>query len=93
MPAVARYVSAPPPSATATSWVRQAAPVLAGGDGVYRLDDPAWPAEYRLDEASRALVERCERTIEAGELGDASAVLPLLARLIRRGVIISSHEQ
>jgi glycosyltransferase involved in cell wall biosynthesis len=91
-PAVERYVSSPPPAPTWTSWVRRAAPLLECGDGAYRLDDPAWPATYHLDAASRVLVERCITDTRVDELGADSALLDRLAWAVRRGLMVASDE-
>jgi glycosyltransferase involved in cell wall biosynthesis len=91
-PAVARYVSSDPPVPTWTSWVRRAAPLVSCGDGLYRLDDPAWPAEYRLDDASRALVDRCATDTRVSEISADPQMLVQVSRAVRRGLLVASHE-
>jgi glycosyltransferase involved in cell wall biosynthesis len=91
-PAVARYVSSEPPVATWTSWVRRTAPLVSCGDGLYRLDDPAWPAEYRLDDASRALVNGCTTDTRVNEIGNDPQTLVQVSHAVRRGLLIASHE-
>jgi glycosyltransferase involved in cell wall biosynthesis len=69
--AVADYVSAPRPVPGPHSRLRLAAPLLPNGSdffGAQRLDDPAWPATFSLDEFGLDVAERCRRVTPASEL-------------------------
>lgn len=92
LPAVARYVSSAPPAPSPTTWLRQAAPLASTAEGAQRLMDPAWPAQYRLNDAARKLAERCASEIQLGEIGEDASWHGLVSDLIRLGVIIASDE-
>lgn len=84
----AHYVSGPVPTAAEGTWVRLAAALAPLGGGRYRLEDPAWPAEYALSEAEHALASNCSTGRPLGPADD----LELAASLLRRGVLTASVE-
>lgn len=86
---VAYYVSGDRPMPSPRSRLRLAAPMVATAAGGYRLVDPAWPAEFRLDQADCAIVERCKEVIAVAELMRQEGVdLARVARLIDNGLLL-----
>ena len=88
---VGHYVSAETPRVNAQSTVRLAAPLNADGDGGRTLDDPAWPATFRLSERETALVERCGEPVGAGVLMRDGGDRESLQRLVDDGLLICSN--
>ncbi len=89
--AVAAYVSAEGRSPGERSKLRLAAPLVPSGrDGFYSLDDPAWPATFRLDEAELAIAERCRDVTTAAELARRDEDLRCIRRMVDDGLILCS---
>jgi glycosyltransferase involved in cell wall biosynthesis len=89
--AVEDYVSAPRPAPGARSRLRLAAPLAAQPrDGSYRLEDPAWPATFRLDRDDLALAERCKEVVALSELSGGEADLARVERLLEDGLLLCS---
>jgi glycosyltransferase involved in cell wall biosynthesis len=90
-PVVARYVSGAPPDVVPGVQLKAAGPLVLEDDGRVRLDDPAWPARYPLDEAQQRLALRCRDVVRAEDLtADERAVA---ATLVELGVIIATAMQ
>lgn len=89
--AVEDYVSGPRPSPSERSRLRLAAPLVAQAGGEYRLDDPAWPATFRLDESDMALADRCREAAAVAELpGGGREDLRRIERFIEDGLLLCS---
>lgn len=84
------YVSTVTPTLTTQSTVQLAAPLNSDGDGDYVLDDPAWPATFRLSEAELALVEKCRDPVGIRALVRGGHGLKSLQALIDDGLLICS---
>jgi glycosyltransferase involved in cell wall biosynthesis len=65
---VRHYASRPVPVPGPQSRLSLAAPLTEEAPGVWRLEDAAWPARFRLDAAGRALAERCREPVTGAEL-------------------------
>jgi glycosyltransferase involved in cell wall biosynthesis len=65
---VRHYASGPAPVPGPRSRLCLAAPLVEEAPGVWRLEDAAWPARFRLDAAGRALAERCREPVTCAEL-------------------------
>jgi len=87
---VSDYVSHAAPVPSAESRLRVAAPIIANGSRSYLLDDPAWPASFRLDARELALAERCRDVATAAELEQEINDRQLLERLIVQGLLLCS---
>ena len=87
--AVAYYVSTEGPMPKSQSRLRLAAPLVTTERGGLRLRDPAWPAEFLLDDSDRAIVEHCQTVITVAELERAGNVDRMqIQRLIDIGLLI-----
>ena len=87
---VAEYVSERSPKLSPESRLRVAAPLVANGSGVYVLDDPAWPASFRLSPREFALAERCKDVVSVAELEPELNDPQLIQRLIGDGLLLCS---
>jgi hypothetical protein len=84
-------VSGPCPEPGPHSRLQLAAPLLSAGTGLSRLDDPAWPATFSLDEFELGVAERCREPVAAAELplhGEFERAR--VARLVNDGLLICS---
>lgn len=88
--AVSDYVSMPCPKPGPNSRLKLAAPLLSVGAGLRRLDDPAWPATFSLDESELAEVERYREPVAAEFTPDDDLGRARLARLVEDGLLICS---
>jgi hypothetical protein len=87
---VADYVSRPAPVPTADSRLRVAAPLIPNGSGEYLLDDPAWPASFRLSPREFTLAETCRDVATVAEVVQETDDPQLLERLIVQGLLLCS---
>jgi hypothetical protein len=87
---VAEYVSDRSPILSSESRLRVAAPLVADGSGAYVLDDPAWPASFRLSPREFALAERCKEVVSLAELEPDLNDPQLIERLIGDGLLLCS---
>jgi glycosyltransferase involved in cell wall biosynthesis len=87
------YVSGPPPSPGPGRRFRVAAPLLAE-DGGFRLDDPAWPALFRLAGPDLAIVRLCREEV-SWECLDAAGLAEedRLRRLIASGLLLATGDE
>ena len=88
---VGHYVSAETPRVNAQSTIQLAAPLDADDNGGYFLDDPAWPATFRLSAPESALVEKCRGPVGAGTLMRDDGDRETLQSLINDGLLICSN--
>jgi glycosyltransferase involved in cell wall biosynthesis len=88
--AVSDYVSGLCPKPGPNSRLRLAAPLLSAGEGLRRLDDPAWPAAFDLDEFELGVAERYREARSAELLVDDELERVRLARFIEDGLLICS---
>ncbi len=94
-PVARHYVSGPPPTVRLGSVVRVAAPLVVSA-GSARLDDPAWPAAYQMDELGLRIAERCREPVVVQTLLKDLEVSPgdgLVAtrRLVVDGLLICTR--
>lgn len=89
--AAAVYASGPPPEPGPRSRLRIAAPLEPAGEGLWRLDDPAWPAVFRLDAEDLALARLCEEEIPVPAAEARGADLARMRRLIADGLLLASE--
>lgn len=87
---VADYVSDRSPILSPESKLRVAAPLVANGSGDYVLDDPAWPASFRLSPREFALAERCKDVVSIADLEPELNDPQLIKRLIDDGLLLCS---
>jgi glycosyltransferase involved in cell wall biosynthesis len=87
------YVSGPLPVPGPGSRLRLAAPLEPAGEGLWRLDDPAWPATFRLDAADLALAELCREAIPFAEAERRGASREQVERLLADGLLLCSGER
>jgi glycosyltransferase involved in cell wall biosynthesis len=87
---VAGYVSDRSPKLSPESRLRVAAPLVANGSGAYVLDDPAWPASFRLSPREFALAERCKDVASVAELEPELNDPQMIERLIADGLLLCS---
>lgn len=89
---VSHYVSSARPEPRPDSRLRLAAPLIKAGDNLYRLDDPAWPATYRLSPAEYELLHRCEDEITVAELElTAHASREQVVEFIKVGLLLGEQ--
>ena len=88
--AAAEYVSGPPPTPGPGSRLRLAAPLIPEGDG-FRLDDPAWPALFRLAGRDLEIAGRCGEEVSWEQLDAAGLADPeRIRRLIGIGLLLAT---
>lgn len=88
--AAAEYVSGPPPVPGPGCRIRLASPLLPEREG-FRLDDPAWPALFRLAGRDLEIAERCAGEVSWEQLDAAGLADPeRLQRLIGMGLLLST---
>jgi hypothetical protein len=91
--AVRKYVSGPPPAPTPSSRVCTAAPLDTLTDGRVRLQDPAWPATYRLSAADLLAASCCKEPCRVTDLVEETGLtLERMGQLVELGVLICSSD-
>lgn len=92
-PVVADYVSHPTPRLEDGASLQLAAPLRVEADG-YRLDDPAWPALFRLTPPDLALIEKCtaETSVDRLELPEGMH-RTRIETLIEMGLLLCSQRK
>lgn len=85
---VGDYVSAETPRPSKQSTVQLAAPINIDSEGRCILDDPAWPATFRLNTNEIDLLEKCHDPVVAGELMRDDRDRESLQRLVDDGLLI-----
>jgi hypothetical protein len=88
---VEHYVSAETPRLTTRSTVQLAASLKTDINGGAVLDDPAWPAHYRLSARQMGQVDKCHDPIGVGELMCDDIDLESLQQLIDDGLLICTN--
>jgi len=88
--AVSDYVSGPCPKPDLNSRLRLAAPLLPAGPGLHRLDDPAWPAVFSLDEFELGVAARYGEVVAVEHPLDDELERARLARFVEDGLLICS---
>lgn len=90
---VSDYVSGAAPVPAGESRLRVAAPLIADGSGNYRLDDPAWPATFRLSPQEFDLVQRCRTVATAVEVEQETQDREVIGHLINQGLLLCSNQR
>jgi glycosyltransferase involved in cell wall biosynthesis len=90
-PVVIPYVSGPAPEVMTGSRLALAAP-LVWGQSTVKLNDPTWPAVVRISAAEASILSNLEPygCIRIVTVKDKRKI-PVLQRLVRRGLVISSN--
>jgi hypothetical protein len=88
-PVVSRYVSGAPPVISPGVRLCAAGPLVVEPDGQVRLDDPAWPARFPLDDDQRRLAERCRGMVRADDLTPRERTMA--ASLVELGAVIATR--
>lgn len=89
-PAVKYYVSGQCPELLPSTRMQLAAPIEQVLDGVYRLDDPAWPATFNLAPEEVSIMEKCRTPVHVNELCQYIPTSILLKQL-DAGLLIASN--
>lgn len=89
-PAVKHYVSGPCPELLPATRIQIAAPIEKVSDGLYRLDDPAWPATFSLAPEEISVIEKCQTAVHMNELCQHTHTSILLKQL-EAGLLIASN--
>lgn len=90
---VSNYVSGAAPVPSGESRLRVAAPLIANGSGDYRLDDPAWPATFRLSPHEFDLVQRCRAVATTVEVEQETNDRQVIGHLINQGLLLCSDQR
>lgn len=85
---VSEYVSVNKPELNLLSHLRVAGPIWVDDEGVYHLDDPAWPGSFHLDGDDMEILHLCEREITVAELLASSVKMDKLEYLFNIGLLI-----
>lgn len=88
---VVDYASIPQPKLNPSSRLRLAAPLRREDEGVYRLDDPTWPAIFRLDKSDLNVLRRCDGEVAHSELEERlGPAAKRIQHFLEMGLLIGS---